>query len=103
VTEQTQLTRDWHTLTHKDVTLYIQFYQLCKRDGKTQFTSDDFRNYGLHEQFNDTQHEIGILFAKLKWHRLIVEIGRKRSTIPSNHNRRNSVFKFKMAEGETDA
>jgi hypothetical protein len=97
MTEQTQL-GDWHNLTHLDVTLYSMFWRLCKQDGKKEFSADDFRDYQLHQRLPDTQHGIGMLFAKWKWHNLIVEVGRVRSRHESNHKRKISVFKFKEAE-----
>jgi hypothetical protein len=89
---------EWHVLTAQDCELYRQFYTLLKRDGAQEFSSDTFRKYGLHKQIKDKQHGIGTLFAKWKWHRLIVEVGRKRSTVESNNQRRISVFKFKIAK-----
>ena len=93
---------DWHALTSQDVELYTQFWVRCRRDGITEFTSDTFRSYNFHAQLADTQHGIGTLFAKWKWHKLIEEAGRVRSTVESNHRRRISVFRFKQpkeAEG----
>ena len=88
----------WHDLTAQDVTLYQQFYALCTRDGKKQFSSDTFREYGLDRNLSDKQHDIGCLFARWKWHRLIVEVDRVKSRISSNHGRKVSVFKFRIEE-----
>lgn len=63
-------------------------------DAKTEFTSDDLRIYGLDKYlYGDPSKAIGLLFAKAKHFKLIVDTGkRKRSEILTNHSRENKVY-----------
>lgn len=80
-------------LTAKDHDLLRSFRTLLKIDEKTEFTSDDFRMYGLDRFLVDKQHGIGGLFAKWKHAKRIKDTGAtKRSVLPSNHMRRIAVY-----------
>ena len=87
------------SLTEKDRDLLRSFKRLLELDGKTEFSSDDFRMYGLDRFLKDKAHGIGGLFAKWKHQRQIVDTGKtKRSVLPSNNLRRISVYKWKDGE-----
>ena len=93
---QQSLTAFDFAMSTKDQDLLRSFRTLLKVDGKTEFTSDDFRMYGLDRFLADKQHSIGGLFAKWKHHKHIEDTGAtKRSVLPSNHMRRLSVYKMK--------
>lgn len=94
MTEQQQIS-NWYDLTAQDVDLYRRFWMLCQRDNLKEFSSDTFRDYGLANGLSDMQHDIGRVFAKWKWHGLIIEVDWKRSARESNHARRIGVYKFK--------
>jgi hypothetical protein len=85
---------DFH-LTSEDEKTLKAFRTLLKLDGITEFSSDDFRRYGLDRFIRDTQHGIGSFFSKLKHEGLVVEVGSVRSTLASNHSRTIRVYKWK--------
>ena len=82
------------TLTLKDKALTKAFIARLKQDGKTYWTSDDFRQYGLDRLMTDPQHEIGAYFARLKWHGHIIAAGEEASAIVSNNKRKVDLCRF---------
>lgn len=63
------------------------------------FSSDTIRELGLEKSlYGDTQQSLGMLFFKLKRLGLIVEVGRIRSKIESNHHREIRVYKLAEAK-----
>jgi hypothetical protein len=89
------LPKEQATLTEKDHDLLRTFSTLCKIDGLLEFTSDDFRMYGLDRFIADKAHGIGGLFAKWKVNGKIEETGVwRRSMLPSNHGRMNRVYRW---------
>lgn len=83
-------------LTQNEQALLTTFHCRCVVEGITEFSSDTFRKYELDRAlYGDPIHAIGLLFCKAKHFRLIEEIGRKRSEIPSNHGREIRRYKWK--------
>ncbi|MFX0201332.1 MAG: hypothetical protein ACFFCW_34895, partial [Candidatus Hodarchaeota archaeon] len=68
------------TIRNKE--LVMRFRTLTKKEGLEEFSSDDFRTYGLDKNFSDPKHSIGGFFAKLVQNRLIRRVGWTRSTLP---------------------
>lgn len=83
------------TLTVKDNDMLRTFKTLTGLDRLLEFSSDDFRLYGLDRFIVDKAHGIGGFFAKLKANGLIVEVRWKRSSVPTNHGRRIPVWRWK--------
>ena len=82
-------------LTRVDHDLVKSFRTLLRFDNKTQFSSDDFRLYGLDRFLNrDTIHSIGGFFARLQHAKLARVVGEKRSVMPSNHYRFIKVYEW---------
>jgi hypothetical protein len=83
------------TLSSTDRLLYQKLRCHLAVEGKTRFSSDDFRACGL-ERFlrGDSVHAVGLVFAKWVHHDLIREVGTVRSVIPSNHLRKISLYEF---------
>jgi len=80
-------------LTDIDRDLIKSFFTLLQVDGKEQFSSDDFRHYGLDRFLRgDSKHSIGGFFSKLLKNGLIRKVGWKRSTIPTNNFREIRVY-----------
>jgi len=75
--------------------LWKQFRCRLAVELKAVFSSDDFRLAGFDRFMQDTQHEIGSLFQKLEHYGAIMEVGRVRSVIPSNHGREIRQYKVK--------
>jgi hypothetical protein len=73
-------------LTDKDQQNIKAFRTLLKMDNIEVFSSDDFRRYGLDRFIKDTQHGIGMFFAKLKKNGLVEHVGFTRSQLASNHS-----------------
>lgn len=83
------------TLTSKDSDLLRSFRALCTANKLSEFSSDDFRMYGLDRFTVDKAHELGGLFAKWKVNGIIEDTGkRKRSVLPQNHGREIKVYKW---------
>lgn len=93
---QPELEGEWQAkLTSTDRDLIKTFKTLLKIDGKHQFSSDDFRMYGLDRFLRgDTLHSIGGFFCKLLRNKLAVEVGRTRSKLPSNRQREIRVYEW---------
>lgn len=87
------------SLSNTDRFLYQKLRCHLAVEGKTRFSSDDFRACGL-ERFlhGDLSHSIGGLFAKWVHNKLILEVGAARSMIPSNHLRKVKVYEFVEAQ-----
>jgi len=83
------------TLSSTDRFLYQKLRSHLTVEGKTRFSSDDFRACDLEKFLHgDLSHAIGGLFARWVHHRLIREVGSVRSLIPSNHLRKISLYEF---------
>jgi len=82
-------------LTKKDQDLLRTFRTLLRMDNRQEFSSDNFRMYGLDRFLRDKQHGIGGLFAKWKHNQLIQQTGWTRSQIEANHMRRIATYKLK--------
>ena len=82
-------------LTPCERAVLTTFFCKLVTDGKTEFTSDDLRLYGLDKHlYGDPSHAIGLLFAKAKHYKLVEDTGRrKRSEILTNHSRENKVYR----------
>jgi len=82
-------------MTERDRFLYQKFRCHLVVEGKKQFSSDDFRACGLEKfLYGDLSHAIGLIFAKWVHNRLIREVGRTRSLIPSNHFHNIGLYEF---------
>jgi hypothetical protein len=64
-------------------------------EGQTEFTSDDLRELGLDKMlYGDPSKAIGLLFAKAKHFKLIVDTDKRvPSKIESNHQREIKVYR----------
>lgn len=71
------------TLTQQDIDLTTEFMMWLTDRGHEYFTSDLFREAGLHECFADPQHQIGTYFSKLKANGIVVSVGEEPSEIES--------------------
>lgn len=85
-------------LTSEDNVLWSKFKALLAVDGKTQFSSDDFRDYKLDRYLYEKQHGIGGFFARLLANGQVKEAGWKRSRIASNHGRKIRVYELADVE-----
>jgi len=85
-------------LTSEDEKILKAFSTLLKLDDLTDFSSDDFRRYGLDRFIVDKVHGIGGLFAKLKHQGLIIEVGTIHSTLASNHSRTIRLYQWTPTE-----
>jgi hypothetical protein len=83
-----------YTLTAQDEKTLKAFRTLLSLDKIVEFSSDDFRRYGLDRFIRDTQHGIGAFFAKLKHQGLAIQCGYVRSQLASNHGRQIRVYKW---------
>ncbi len=81
-----------YELSLNEQDLAKHFLALCRMNRLSQFSSDDFRMYGLDRFMKDPQHEVGSLFAKMQHARMIKPVGRKRSVLESNHIREIRVY-----------
>ena len=81
-----------YIFTKKDEDLLKTFKTLLAKDQKTEFSSDDFRKYGLDRFIKDTQHGIGTFFAKLVHNKKAKKIGYTRSEFASNHGRQIRTY-----------
>jgi hypothetical protein len=82
-------------LTSKDEQNIKAFKTLLKLDNINEFSSDDFRRYGLDRFIKDTQHGIGAFFAKLKKNGLVEETGFTRSQLASNHGHTIRTYRWR--------
>jgi len=90
--QQLKLNLDLKPIDHD---LIKTFKTLCKVDGKTEFSSDDFRMYGLDRFLRGSSaHAIGGFFARLIHNRVIRQVGWKRSSLPSNRLRKIRVYEW---------
>lgn len=89
----TQFFDKWD-LTQADIDLTTEFMMHLADDHHEYFSSDLFREYRLHERFNNPATEIGAYFARLKANGVVVPVGELPSEIPSNNKRKNDLFKF---------
>lgn len=85
-------------LSARDVDVLRALRTSCKIEHRSTFTADDVYLLGLDRFFEDKIHGVGGFFAKLQHLGLIREVDRKRSTRPSNHQRKVSVFVFTEKE-----
>jgi hypothetical protein len=96
LTQQTQTPLsqfDFH-LTSKDEQTLKAFHALLKLDGITEFSSDNFRRYGLDRFIKDPQHGVGCFFGKLVKNRLVEQVGYKPSDLASNHSRTIKTYRW---------
>ena len=84
-----------YALSPQDEKNLKAFKTLLKMDNIEEFSSDDFRRYGLDRFIRDTQHGIGTFFAKLTKNKLVVTIGYTRSQITSNHGHTIRTYRWK--------
>jgi len=88
-------------LTRSEQDILKTFHTCLQLDHKTRFTSDDFRRYGLDRfLFGEVRYAVGGFFHKLLKQRLIREVGRARSVMPTNHWREIRVYEWTMMEGK---
>ncbi len=83
-------------LTGEDEKNLKAFRTLLKMDSITEFSSDDFRRYGLDRFIRDKQHGIGGFFSKLVKNRIVEEVGFTRSTLASNHGRVVRIYVWRL-------
>ena len=95
MTTQATLSKFEFRLTSQDEKNIKAFRTLLKMDNIVEFSSDDFRRYGLDRFIRDTQHGIGSFFSKLKRHGLVDEIGFTRSEIVSNHSHTIRTYRWR--------
>jgi len=68
-------------------------------EGKTTFSSDDFRAMGLDKfLYGDPTHAIGAYFYRLLKNDEIEEVGRVRSDLPTNRMREIRLYEFKKVK-----
>ncbi len=94
------MTANFNTkLTSLDFELHKKLWVLLKAEGRSTFTSDDFRMYNLDQFIEDKQHGIGGLFARMKINKLIEPTGRMiASKVPSNHGHKIQEYRMKGLE-----
>jgi hypothetical protein len=80
------------TLTQAEIARILEFKSKLKDDKKEYFDSDDFRNYHLDKYMTDKIHEVGAIFAKLKYHAFACPVGETPSTIESNNRRKVDLW-----------
>lgn len=88
-------------LTPWEVDVTKTFMYLLSDDRKEFFNSDDFREYNLHVFMTDPAHEIGGLFAKWKWNRIVEAYGDIPSKIKSNNKRKVDLMSWNMRNWHT--
>ncbi len=82
----------------RELDLIRTFKTLTKIDNLTQFSSDDFRMYGLDRFIKDRQHGIGGFFAKLVKNKIVRQVGHKHSVVPSSHFHEIKVYEWNMED-----
>ena len=70
------------------------FQTLLKLDNITEFSSDDFRRYGLDRFIRDPQHGIGLFFSKLCKNKLVETVSYTRSQVASNHGHTIRTYRW---------
>lgn len=85
------------SLTQADIDLTTEFMIRLADDHHEYFSSDLFREYRLHERFNNPAKEIGAYFMRLKANGVTVPVGELPSEIPSNNKRKNDLFRWDWA------
>jgi len=82
-------------LTPCETDILERFFCKLVMDNKIEFTSDDFRGYGLDKElYGEESQKTGLLFWKAKRANLIADTGRRQaSTILTNHFRENKVYR----------
>ncbi len=82
-------------LTPCEKDILERFFCKLVMDNKLEFTSDDFRAYGLDKKlYGEENQKTGLLFWKAKRANLIEDTGRRQaSTILTNHYRENKVYR----------
>ena len=81
-------------LTPLDERNFKAFRTLLTLDKLTEFSSDDFRRYGLDRFIADKAHGIGVFFGKLKANGLVERVGYVRSELASNHGREIKTYQL---------
>lgn len=81
-------------LTKRDKILISKFKALLQVEGKTRFSSDDFRMYNLDRYLYDKKHGIGGFFARLVKNKIIRCVGRTPSIIESNNMREIKLYEW---------
>jgi len=92
----TQREFDFSFSKHEEA-LLTKFYHLLQLERKDTFTSDDFRQYGLHTLWPEKEWKwrVGSLFAKAVHHQRIKHTGRWiRSVLPKNNQRKIKVYQW---------
>lgn len=81
-------------LTQTEIDILERFFCKLIMDNKVEFTSDDFRAYGLDKKlYGEESQKMGLLFWKAKRAGMIEDTGRRiASTILTNHYRENKVY-----------
>ena len=77
--------------------LLTKFKNLLKLEHKDTFSSDDFRQYGLHTMWpqKEWKWRVGSLFAKAVHHHRIVHTGEWiRSVLPKNNQRKIREYEW---------
>lgn len=82
-------------LTTSERDILEKFFCKLVMDNKVEFTSDDFRDYGLDKElYGEESQKTGLLFWKAKRANFIEDTGRRKaSTIETNHFRENKVYR----------
>lgn len=93
---QTSLGRFDFRLTSEDEKNIKAFRTLLKMDNIVEFSSDDFRRYGLDRFIRDPQHGLGSLFLKLKKNGLVEHVGYKLSELVSNHGHTIKTYRWRV-------
>ncbi len=89
-----QATFNPEPLTPCETDILERFFCKLVMDNKQEFTSDDFRAYGLDKKlYGEESQKTGLLFWKAKRAGMIEDTGRRKaSTIQTNHFRENKVY-----------
>ena len=91
----TAITFQPEPLTPCEKDVLERFFCKLVMDNKTEFTSDDFRAYGLDKELYGLESQkTGLLFWKAKRTKMIEDTGRRKaSVIETNHFRENKVYR----------
>lgn len=94
MSEQVQLAQP---LTPGEYFLLRKFKTLLQDEGKQEWTSDDFRAYGLDRFFTRPDKHIGSLFHRLKVLGFMEPTGKWHcSALASNHGRKIQEWRMKQ-------
>ena len=82
------------TLTFTEEEVWRKFEAWLNIYGKTKFSSDDMREFGLHKLLRDPVHQVGSIFQTKLMEGKIREVEKTQSRIPSNHKRLIRNYEF---------